>query len=85
LKKINAVFADIDIAKKGDNQTREQKEEKKKTLLSELMKICEPSCVLDTSNGIQPLWIIGDYPIDEASQKRYIALINGIIERSKTV
>lgn len=49
------------------------------------MKICEPSCVLDTSNGIQPLWIIGDYPIDEASQKRYIALINGIIERSKTV
>lgn len=84
LKKINHVFADLDIAKSGDGQTREQKEEKKEMLMFELYDICPPSKVIGTSNGIQPLWELIDCGIDEESQRRYVALINGIIAWSKT-
>jgi hypothetical protein len=85
LSKINAVFADIDIGKKWDWQTREQKEEKKQKIIQELLQKAEPSCIIDTSNGIQPLWILEDCGIDENTQKRYVNVINGIIEWSKTV
>jgi len=84
LKKLNYVFADLDIAKKGDGQGREEKEQKKEMLALELFDILPPSKIIDTSNGIQPLWELVGCGVDEATQKRYVALINGIIAWSKT-
>ena len=83
LKKINAVFADLDIAKKGDGQTREGKEAKKELLLMDLYEICPPSLVIDTSNGVQPKWNLIDSSVDADYQTRYVAVINAIIAWSK--
>jgi hypothetical protein len=84
LKKINYVFADLDIAKAFDGQTREQKEIKKESLMYALFEICPPTKVIDTSNGLQPLWEVKDVGIDQESQKRYVNIINSIIAWSKT-
>lgn len=83
LRKLNYVFADLDVAKAGDGQTREAKEQKKEDLLFALYDVLPPSLVIDTSNGIQPLWELKDCPIDVETQKRYTRTINGIIEWSK--
>lgn len=83
IKKLNAIFADLDFAKKWDNQTREQKEEKRKTLIEAIEKVCEPSIIVNTSNGIQPLRKIKDLECNEENQKRYRNLIEWVIERSK--
>jgi hypothetical protein len=83
LKKLVAVFADLDIAKKGDGQTREQKELKKKILLDAMNKRCRPTFVIDTSNGLQPLWFLNPCGTDSDTQKKYVNTINGIIEWSR--
>jgi len=83
LKKLKYVYADLDIAKSWDWQTREEKEAKKKILLEALNKYCEPTMVIDTSNGIQPLRRIDEDKVDDDTQKKYVAIINWIIERSK--
>jgi hypothetical protein len=78
------VYADMDIGKKGDGQTREQKQEKKARLHDELMKYCEPTFIIDTSNGLQPLWQLSDTTVTEESKKRYVRILKGIVEWSKT-
>lgn len=83
LQKINAVFADLDIAKAGDGQTRAEKEAKKETLLFALYEKLPPSRIIDTSNGIQPLWDLKDSDTTPEYQSRYVAVINAIIEWSK--
>lgn len=83
LEKINYVFADLDIGKAGDGQTREEREEKKTALLFEVYEVCPPSMVLDTSNGLQPLWKLKDSNTSEEYQARYVAVINAIIDWSK--
>lgn len=83
LKQINYVFADLDIGKKGDGQTREQKEIKKENLEYDLFDICPPSVVIETSNGIQPLWKLKHSNTSKEYQKRYVNVINAIIEWSK--
>jgi len=50
LKKINAVLADLDIAKSGDGMTREDKQIKKDELLQAIVSYCEPTYIIDTSN-----------------------------------
>lgn len=80
LSKINAVFADLDVAKKGDGKTREQKEAAKELLLLDLYDFCPPSRVIDTSNGIQPFWDLKDVKLGD--QKQYVRVINAIIEWS---
>jgi len=85
LKKLRFVFADLDIAKKGDGQTKAQKSEKKIKLLEEVKKKCQPTKIIETANGLQPLWKINESEVDEKTQKKYVNVINGIIEWSKTV
>ena len=80
-KRLRYVYADLDIGKAGDGQTREERETKKKLVIDELVKKCEPSFIIDTSNGIQPLWKISDG--DPKKRTEYIRAIKGIIEWSK--
>jgi hypothetical protein len=79
LEKINSVFADLDIAKAGDGKTREEREKLKEDLLFALYEIAPPSVVIDTSNGVQPLWTLKGSSTDKTYQTRYVNLINGII------
>lgn len=83
IKKLNAIFADLDFAKKGDEQTREQKEEKRAKLMEGIASVCLPSVIVHTSNGIQPLWRIKDFDCSTENQAKYRQLIEWVIEWSK--
>lgn len=83
LTKINAVFADLDIAKRGDGKSRDEKEKLKETLIFALYEVLPPTMIIDTSNGLQPLWCLKESSTDENYQHRYVNVINRIIEWSK--
>jgi len=77
LVSLNAVYADLDIAKEGDHKERERlKSELKQALVSDRLA---PNFIIETKNGLQPLWLI------EPSKniKLYQKVIKGIIEWSK--
>jgi len=81
--KLRSIYADFDIAKEGDGQSREAKEEKKKILFGAVMEHCEPTKIIDTSNGLQPLWELEDGEVTEESKKRYVKILKGIVKWSK--
>ena len=83
LQKINAVFADLDIAKSWDWVSREEKEIRKQKAIEAIMNKLPPSVIIDTSNWIQPLWYLNETSIDVETQKKYVNCINWIIEWSK--
>lgn len=83
LKKLNYIFADLDIAKSWDNMTRELKEEKKQKLIDAVMEELKPTKIIITSNWIQPLRKINEESITVETQNKYTEIINRIIERSK--
>lgn len=76
-------YADFDIAKRGDGQSREEKELKKSKLMSALLDHCPPTMIIDTSNGIQPLWELKDKNVSDENKKRYKNILKGIVEWSK--
>lgn len=80
-EKLRYVYADLDLAKSGDGQTRDQKEAKKKIVIDELIKKCEPTIIIDTSNGLQPLWKLSNGDISKKTE--YVRAIKGIIFWSK--
>jgi hypothetical protein len=71
-------YADMDIAKKGDGQSREEKEKKKEILKKALLEYCEPTMIIDTSNGIQPLWKIENFPVNKEVICAYKNILKGI-------
>jgi len=81
---IRYVYADMDIAKRGDGQSREQKQEKKQKLLKALLTYCEPTYIIDTSNGLQPLWELENKTVSEESKRQYVKVLKGIVAWSKT-
>ena len=81
--KLRYVYGDLDIAKDGDGATREERQEKKQQLYTELLKKCEPTIVIDTSNGLQPMWEITDSEPTEENKALYTKVIKGIVEWSK--
>lgn len=83
--KLRYVYADLDIAKKGDGQTREEKQRKKQELYQALLKKCEPTMVIDTSNGLQPLWEITDNDPTPENKSKYKQVLKGIVKWSKEV
>jgi len=80
-QKLRYVYGDLDIAKSGDNQTREEKDRKKQIVIDALIKKCPPSLIIGTSNGIQPLWKLKDG--DPSRKAEYVNAIKGVIEWSK--
>ncbi|NCU42358.1 MAG: hypothetical protein EOM19_06615, partial [Candidatus Moranbacteria bacterium] len=71
-------YADMDIAKKGDGQSREDKEKKKEILKKALLEYCEPTIIIDTSNGLQPLWRIEDLGTTKEVIQAYKNILKGI-------
>lgn len=54
---IQAVYADIDLAKEGDGQDRPEVEQKISKAVAALRTLeCPPHCIIRTKNGIQPIW-----------------------------
>ncbi len=82
LIKLNAVYADIDIAKEGDGTGSEELERRKQAMIEVLKNYCEPSVTIVTKNGIQPLWYIDEDKVDEETIKMYKSVIEGVIEFS---
>jgi len=81
LIKLNAIYADLDVAKEGENKdTYEGKIKILKALNSLELK---PNFIIITKNGLQPIWLISEDKIDQATQEKYVNVINGIIEWSK--
>lgn len=81
--KLNAVFADLDIAKAGDGKTREEKERAKLSILEALESKCYPTSIIITSNGCQPIWSISDGVVNDENIRKYKKVIKGIIKWSK--
>jgi hypothetical protein len=82
LIRLNAVYADIDIAKNDDGTSAEKREELKQQMISDLYSHCEPSMTIVTKNGIQPLWYIDEDSISAETVTRYKNVIQGIIQFS---
>ena len=81
LKALRYAYTDIDVAKNGDGQTREEIEVKKGAKILDLIGYCPPTKIIDTANGIQPLWELnGDRKPTPENIKRYKNIIMGIIE-----
>jgi len=80
-EKLRYVYGDLDIAKAGDGQSREDKENKKGIVINALIEKCKPTKIIQTSNGIQPLWELTDG--DPARKDEYVKAIKGVIEWSK--
>ncbi len=85
LSKINWVYLDFDIAKKWDWQDELDKEHKKDLAIMDLLNKCEPSIVLSTANGLQPIWKLKNTNTSEEYQARYLHLMESMITRSKTI
>ena len=81
--KLRYIFADLDIAKEGDGSTEQQRTNKKQKVISALYEKIIPTLIIDTKNGIQPLWKLEDGTIDKIPE--YENVIKGLIEWSKTI
>jgi len=85
LKKINWVFADLDVAKAWDWQEQEDIDIKKMDIVKWLFEKCDPSIIIDTANWLQPIRKLKNSNTTEEYQKRYVNVINWVIEWSKTI
>lgn len=83
LKKLNYIYADIDFAKNGDGKTQEEINEKKDMFTMELLLHCPPTVIIDTRNGIQPLWKLDTNDTSEEAQEKFVNVVNGVISWSK--
>lgn len=81
--RIRYAYGDLDIAKEGGSLTREQKQEKKLIVLQALEKKCQPTRIIDTSNGLQPLWQLEPFEITPESTLLYTKVLKGIVQWSK--
>lgn len=79
---INAVFADLDVAKEGEVFLKDEIQAKKDHIKQELAYYCDtpPSFVIDTKNGLQPIWLVRDGEVTEESKKKFKSIIQGIIQ-----
>jgi hypothetical protein len=80
--KLRYVYGDLDVAKAQGGASRGQKEALKSRLLEALYNKCVPTMIIDTSNGLQPLWMISDSEPTEANKTLYKKVIKGIIKWS---
>jgi hypothetical protein len=66
LKRIQAVFLDIDCGKEGDGQARPEVARRKEgELLALLTSPLPPHAVIETKNGLQPIWKIRPVGIED--------------------
>ena len=82
LVSINAVYADLDLAKDGDNACLHSLTDEKKKVVEGLKEYCCPTFVIETRNGVQPIWLVDESKTDEDTQLLAKGVINGIIQWS---
>lgn len=83
IENLNAIYCDMDVAKKGDGQTPTQIIDKKKYIFKKIIETdAPPHIIILTKNGIQPIWFI-DEEVFVENINRYKTTINGIIDWSK--
>ncbi len=78
LSRLDYVYADLDVAKRGDGQTDEEKKIKKEAKLQEVLPF-KPTKIIETANGIQPYWRIKDGGITTESKLKYENIVWSII------
>jgi hypothetical protein len=65
LRRIQAVFLDIDCAKEGDGTLREEIERRKEEALLQLLgSRLPPHAITETKNGLQPIWRVAPTVIE---------------------
>jgi hypothetical protein len=80
---LNEIFSDLDVCNNKDDLPEEKRERRKTRLKEALNDYCPASMYVITKNGLQPRWWIEEENIDEATQQKYVNIVNGIIEWSK--
>jgi len=84
LVSINAAFADLDFAKEGDNISQEENDRRRTLITNALLSDrITPNFILNTKNGVQPIWTLEGAEIDDNTRQNWTWLIKGIIEWSK--
>ena len=78
LSRLDYIYTDIDIAKRNDGQTDEQKKIKKEAKLAEVLPL-KPTIVIETANGIQPYWKIKDGEVTIESKLKYENIVWAVI------
>src|SRR6266567_4125142 len=80
LTRLNGVYADIDLAKHGDGQSNDVITVKKRVMFESLLKApLVPNFILPTRNGLQPLWLLIEEPLNETTIKIYKEILKGIV------
>lgn len=80
LAEIRCLYCDLDVAKEGDGtpvHTIEQHKQEKYAMLRAFP--LPPHCVIDTKNGLQPIWCIKPIPLEqfEEAEARLIVYFGG--------
>ncbi|MBM3284018.1 hypothetical protein FJY90_07315, partial [Candidatus Gottesmanbacteria bacterium] len=76
-------FGDFDVAKQSKDNIQSEIEDKKRVLWADLLKMdCPPNIIVKTKNGLQPLWLLTETPIDPETQQQYKDTIRGLIDWS---
>lgn len=84
LTHLNCAFADLDVAKEGENISKEEIQKRKAKLEYALEDApISPNFIIDTKNGLQPLWLLEDEPLTEESKIMFTDTVEGIIEYFK--
>ncbi|MBI4036123.1 hypothetical protein HY383_04190 [Candidatus Daviesbacteria bacterium] len=84
LVKLNAAYGDLDIAKEGDGQTPADILNKKREVFKKLRDLSiKPNIIIQTKNGVQPLFLIENPGIDKDTIKTYTDTICGLTAWSK--
>ena len=84
LSKLNAVFADLDIAKTGDESTEKERDTAKLKVMKWLKATLIPHVIIITRNGLQAIWLIDEDRLLDAEEE-YKDIIEGIIYQSTKV
>jgi archaellum biogenesis ATPase FlaH len=83
LSVINAVYADLDVAKDGDDSTTKQIVEGKIRIVKALLEYFAPAYIIETKNGVQPIWLLENCDVTKENIKLHKRVLKGIIEWSK--
>lgn len=84
IKKINAIYGDLDVAKTEDNLPQDEIEVRKAQVINALNNYCRPSVIIDSRNGIFPIWYIDEPSIEDEALLMREQISRGLVAWSKT-
>lgn len=83
LASLRAIYGDLDVSKDGQGTPPEEIIEKKDLLREALLGLpVKPSIIIDTKNGLQPLWLLGALAPTPENVSRYAKIMQGVVEWS---